>query len=354
MNQIQQPRIFVIDALRAMVLLGILLTHTAQLFCFDNEYNDLGYLDLGNTAIYHYILVLLSGKCKTIFCILFGISFYFILKNPNYSSKKFVWRCIILICFGLLNKIFYTTEILMWYGLCGILLVPFRYLSHKKIVYTFICFYSLFIICKFFTIDILKLPERDFYIRYIANNSLINITTYPLQSSILDYLYIMIPYGLIETLSLFLLGYYMGIAGYVNNLRKYVTAKFTMGIGVCYIITTVVYHQSFAPYLFSLNSLVGALAYSVFFIYLYNKINIRLYPLESYGKMGLTNYTLQNICGVIFMAQIFIPKEISANKIMMYMLFFYILQMIFSSLWMTHYKYGPLEGLWRKIMNLIN
>lgn len=354
MNQILQSRIYVIDALRAVTLLGILLTHTAQLFCFDNEYNDLGCLDLDTNPLFHYILVLLSGKCKTIFCILFGISFYFILKNPNYSNKKFIWRCIILICFGLLNKILYTTEILMWYGLCGILLVSFRHLSCRKILYTFICLYLLFLICKFFTIGVFKLPERDFYIRYIISNSLIDIMTYPLQSSILDYLYIMIPYGLIETLSLFLLGYYMGIAGFVNNLQKYVTTNFTIGIGACYIVSAIVYHQSFAPYLLSLNSLIGALAYSVFFIYLYSKINIRLYPLESYGKMGLTNYTLQNICGVILMAQIFIPKEISANKIMIYMLFFYILQMIISSLWMKHYKYGPLEGLWRKVTNIIN
>ena len=35
-----QKRIDVIDALRAVTLLGILLTHTAQLFCFSNMYNE--------------------------------------------------------------------------------------------------------------------------------------------------------------------------------------------------------------------------------------------------------------------------------------------------------------------------
>ena len=214
MNQIQQQRIGVIDALRAITLLGILLTHTAQMFCFDNEYNELTYLE--SSSIFHYILVLLSGKCKTIFCILFGVSFYFLLRNPNYSNRKFIWRCIILICFGLINKVFYTTEILMWYGLCGIILVFFRNIGYKKIIYSSICLYLIFIICKVYSFRIIEIPERDFYIRYLTDKSIIELMTYPLFDSILDYLYIMFPLGLLETVSLFLLGYYIGQAGYIN------------------------------------------------------------------------------------------------------------------------------------------
>ena len=352
MNQIQQQRIGVIDALRAITLLGILLTHTAQMFCFDNEYNELTYLE--SSSIFHYILVLLSGKCKTIFCILFGVSFYFLLRNPNYSNRKFIWRCIILICFGLINKVFYTTEILMWYGLCGIILVFFRNIGYKKIIYSSICLYLIFIICKVYSFRIIEIPERDFYIRYLTDKSIIELMTYPLFDSILDYIYIMFPLGLLETMSLFLLGYYIGQAGYINNLSKYVTFKIVMLISGIYIGTTLIYHQLFLPYLFSLNSLIGALAYSIIFIYLYNNLGKSIYSLESYGKMGLTNYTLQNVCGVIFTSLFFIPLKISASIVLFCMILFYIIQLIFSSLWMNRHKFGPLEGLWRKITNVIN
>ena len=348
-----QNRIEVIDALRAVTLLGILLTHTAQLFCFSNPYNEQIYLNMESNMLAHYLLLLFSGKCRIIFCILFGLSFYFLLRNPLYSNKKYFWRCVILMGFGVLNKFFFSIEILIWYGLCGVLLIPFRNFKTKNILFLSIIFYIIFLIFREANFDYI-FPERNFYIRYLENTSLFDIISYPILSSILDYFAIVFPKRLFGTISLFLFGYYLGKSGFVSSLDRYITTKLVVVSLVLFVISTCLYHQSFGLILYSINSLIGAITYSSCFIYLYNRINIHFSALERYGRMGLTNYTLQNVCGVILCVLIFIPYGFSFDSVLICMLVFYSIQMILSFVWLKYNKYGPLEGLWRSFTNLVN
>lgn len=78
-----QKRIDVIDALRAVTLLGILLTHTAQLFCFSNMYNEQVQMYMENNSLVHYILLLFSGKCKIIFFYFIWIKFLFFIEKSK-------------------------------------------------------------------------------------------------------------------------------------------------------------------------------------------------------------------------------------------------------------------------------
>ena len=117
-------RITSIDALRGVVLFGILLVHASAFFCFSlPDVFSFSQIDLFLKEIVEFFL---NGRCRIIFSFLFGVSFYLILKNPNYSSKKFIWRCFLLFLIGLIVKFVYTHNILMWYGLMGIILVGFR------------------------------------------------------------------------------------------------------------------------------------------------------------------------------------------------------------------------------------
>ena len=106
-------RITSIDALRAFTLLGILLVHATN--GFGLSYN--GCFSTLDVLLNKGVKLFLVGKCNSIFAILFGVSFYLILRNPNNSSSKFVWRCVLLVFIGLINKAFYSFDALMWYGI---------------------------------------------------------------------------------------------------------------------------------------------------------------------------------------------------------------------------------------------
>lgn len=127
-------RINSIDALRGATLLGILLVHVNGGFGYQFDTASFSLYEKGLRGV---IYILLSNRCAPIFSMLFGVSFYLILRNPSYNSSKFLWRCILLICIGLFNKLFYTYDALMWYGLWGIMLLPMRNTPQKY--FSYIC-----------------------------------------------------------------------------------------------------------------------------------------------------------------------------------------------------------------------
>lgn len=56
---------------------------------------------------------------------------------------------------------------------------------------------------------------------------------------------------------------------------------------------------------------------------------------------------MQGIVGVILSALLFIPYHWAFEYILIAMLLFYVLQVVFSIIWLKHFRYGPLEWLWR-------
>ncbi len=72
--------------------------------------------------------------------------------------------------------------------------------------------------------------------------------------------------------------------------------------------------------------------------------------LTPYGRMGLTNYEAQGIIGsIIFSLWGFgsIFGRWHATELFCLGIAFYIVQVVFSRIWLTYFKYGPLEWFWR-------
>lgn len=98
------------------------------------------------------------------------------------------------------------------------------------------------------------------------------------------------------------------------------------------------------------DNMAGFAAYCATVLYMYYHINCkRLYSwLASYGRMGLTNYSLQAIISVFIMSSSGADlSEAPTWCIIVYLIIFYICQVIFSHIWLKYMYYGPLEWLWR-------
>lgn len=352
----QKERITSIDALRAIVLLGILLVHTRDLFGFFNPNNSFTYFTQFDNILSKGIEVLLSGRCNIIFSVLFGVSFHLILKNPNYSSWKFVWRCILLCLFGLLMKIFYTYDALMWYGLMGIVLVLFRKASPRSLIFAFCTIIPLSQCLVRISLGDTLFGGNGTLERYTLPTTLVEIIHYPLISSIADYLRIVFNGGVFKTLAYFVLGYLLAKMGVVDNLPRHSKMHNVLILAFLYVVFFVLYHFSGSNlyiYLFFTN-IFGGLFYALLFIYVYYRCSgkISFSWLEAYGKLGLTNYCIQNVCGVVLMSTIFVPRQIGFAAILCCSIMFYVIQMFFSVVWLRFNKFGPLEWLWRCLTNL--
>ncbi len=340
----KKERITSIDALRAVTLLGILLTHTRELFGW--VLSDVNMGVVGQVSSY-LIEIILSNRCNTIFGILFGVSFYLILRNPSYSTRKFIWRCFLLMVYGIFIKIFYTYDALMWYGICGMVLAFFRHLSVKKLWIAFVVVYSLNVaISNLFDLGQLFFGTQLTSDRYVGERSLSEILSYPVWVAVVDYIKIAIssPLG---TLSKFLLGYCIAKSGIIENLKDCLKSKYLLILSGLYIGLSLIGIVFEMKYIKNIGYLFGSLCYAAIFLYIYYKTHPLFRFLEPYGKLGLTNYSLQGIVGVILMSTFFIPNNMSFEWILLSFVIFFILQVIFSIWWLKYHRYGPVEWVWR-------
>ncbi len=341
----QKTRITSIDALRAVTLLGIIIVHTLNGFGFKYE---LGFIGL-DKFLASFIKLFLSHKCNTIFSLLFGISFYLILRNPSNSTSKFVWRCFLLMIIGIFNKFFYTYDALMWYGLCGICLAPIRYLKPRNIFLVFIFLTLMRLALRPYHIGNLIWGEASMS-RYGADFSLTEIISYP--SAIIDYLRIVFNAGIFGTLSLFVLGYWFARIGVIDNLKDNVTNKAVFIFWLLYISSFGLFYLfGKNSFLSTFNNYMATFAYSSTIIYLYyhaKSIRSVLEKLEPYGKLGLTNYSMSSICGVLLMGAYGLNLcHKSLFLALIIFLIFYLIQAIFSFYWIKYFRYGPMEYVWR-------
>lgn len=343
-------RIISIDVLRAFALFGIILVHTTPQF-------GCGILDTRIFPIDSYtaklVHALFEYRCATIFCILFGVSFYIILKNPKNSSRKFVWRCFLLMLIGIFDKVFYWADALMWYGICGMLLVLVRRFSYKSLTGIII---SLFIISFFLS----KLQLGAYLDDYIGDS---HDLRYSYECSLLDsiallpyavvyYMRIALNGGVFITLAKFMIGYLIGKLGFIEIMDKKTSIKHLFISFIVYLFF--IFFYSYSTHFIWLAkqgfALSGAIFYSLMVIYVYNHTRLQsiLSFFSYYGRCGLTNYMTQGIVGVIIFCHMGIAwMHVGFSILLIGAIAFYILQAIFSHYWLKFFNNGPMEYIWR-------
>lgn len=344
-------RITSIDSLRAFALLGILIIHTT----FGFGAGGIDYTKTFDYALKFGIMLLFRNRCMLIFNILFGVSFYIILNKKDYPASKFVWRCFLLMMLGLLNRIFFNNDVLFKYGLCGMLLVLIRNMSNKCI-YVII---GVLIMLGMFLKEIELGKVIDCPSRYIENISFWQfLQSYPSSLFVLIKQFLNGDFFIIY--ANMAIGYVMGRLGFVESMDTIIKTKHViLFLGVYFVIGMIYVSQyfgvTFNPFVYvllmNLFWYCGAAFYWILFIWLYNnsKCFNKIFTLfEPYGKLGLTNYTMQGLVGVaVFYFCGIAYKGISFSIILVCVIGFFLMQTIFSIIWLKYFKNGPLEYLWR-------
>ena len=342
---IKKNRITSIDALRAVTLLGIIMVHAFDGF----GHGAVAPSSLIDEWLNWFIKTFLMSKSNTIFSLLFGVSFYLILRNPQNTSTKFLWRCFLLMLIGVVNKLFFTYDALMWYGIFGMMLVPVRYMKPKHI-FVFFCvvFMSSVVLERF------KLGNVFFGVaegnRYAGDGTFIDVLTYPY--AVKDYARGIFNHGVFAPYALFVLGYWLAVKGYIEKLEQLVTGKLVLVCWVIYLVSFALPDAGVLKHLFRRINIYGAsFAYTTSVIYLYYHsagVQSVLRLLEPYGKMGLTNYSIQGIIGVCIIWQFTTGVwTYSLGGVFLVFMGVYLMQAVFSYVWLQHFRYGPMEYLWR-------
>ena len=397
---VKDNRITVIDALRGFALLGVVLVHMQQhysIFNFGAFTPAEPAFPVLDERIGWLTRNVLMGRFINIFAFLFGMSFFIQMDRAAKKGvdfrRRFIWRMIILFLIGVVGSAFYSGDILSFYALFGLVLVLLYPLKTKVLVIIasliligaprWISFGYDKIAAPRETTVVANVPEtervraeRPRQITDVAQEtpSLANTIKSNLTDGRMRTLRYQFSWGGrgYLTLTLFILGLVVGrirffetvhlhtrrnislfvlfaagawIIGRMNGLLPQEHTSFMQGITPS---ATALFRMT----LNDVNMVLFSAAITMGFVVLYHMKGIGkcLNLLTSYGRMGLTNYETQGIIGSILFSlwgfgSIF--GRWPATELFCFGIAFYIVQVVFSKIWLTYFKYGPLEWFWR-------
>jgi len=381
-------RIDVIDILRGFTIFGILLVNM-PLYGWPNwgpmrgirAQLPGGQLD---EAASWLLWLFAEDKFYPLLSFLFGVGFSIQLARLSASARPFLpvyrRRLLALLLIGLMHGLLvWSGDILVTYALTGFLLLPFRARSPKTILV--------------FAIALLLIPialmpvQRDLHQRLFAhivasdadyralwNESLRayshgTFAEISLERARAFAWSLSWPISWLQILGLFLIGLYAGrreffqkLQTYLPFIRKALWGASALGVvgmlfraGVCKL------PELLGPYLSGLGEegleTIGNLGLCVFYasalILLVQRPawKSRLAPLAAVGRMALSNYLLQSfVCTIVFYSygSGLFGKVGPAGGLALSVAI-YSVQVPLSLLWLRHFRFGPMEWVWRSL-----
>ncbi len=377
-------RMSVVDALRGFALMAIVLLHSIEHYnLFHTPEWQPQWLSGLDSAVTDVVWFLLAGKAYATFSLLFGFSFYIQMRNARLRGVdfrlRFAWRMLLLAGFAQLHALFYNGDILLFYAVCGLILIPASSWSNRTVLIVA----GILLLQPIDWIHMLTAHFSPDYIdtnsRFVAfaasaeqtamNGNLLQTLSNNIINGQLYSNFWQVEAGRIcQTPALFLLGMWLGRNEmFVKSQRSMRFWQRTLllsllAFGPLYLLktfispmlshTTWVSHFGIAlglPVNFTLMTIFVSLFVICWFKkgdgYRFQRISI------TYGRMSLTNYITQSIIGVTLFYNFGLGlfRYSGATISMLIGLGIILLQVWWSNGWLSTHRQGPLEALWKRL-----
>jgi uncharacterized protein len=379
---IKSPRIEVVDALRGFAILSIMLLHNIEHFdfyFFPEYFPD--WLKATDKIIWDTLFFLFGGKSYAIFALLFGFSFY--IQNDNQDKLgndfrfRFFWRLILLFGFGFINTIFYEGDILMFYAVLGLALIPVCKWSTKAVFIT-----AIFLMAQplewakyiyiLFHQEYVPTPNlSDFYFSkmgaYLNSTSFVDYAIGNIQIGKMAAMFWSWENGrFLQAPALFMFGMLLGrkkmfvitneTSAFWSKALLYSVILFIPLYTLKTILPDLISRKAELERLLVIITSWSNVAFMTvlvsLFVKLYqtknvNKILMKLVP---FGKMSLTNYIMQSIVGafIYYKYGLGLVEYTGATYSLFIGITLFLLQLSFCKWWLKTHKQGPLEAIWHK------
>ena len=396
MNSVQpisiSERHTLLDVLRGFALLGVLLanrvTHSGYFFL-----SKAGQEALGTSHIDHYVEwfehFLIDGKFYSLFSMLFGIGFALQMKRSdgieNHFSSLFRRRLLIMFILGLLHAtLLYIGDILTVYALTGLVLILYRNASDKTLLRSAFIFtllpllqYAIFWAINLTTPDEPLVSSGDdtprFFDQLISTfqtGTFIEITQANIGALIFGrYPDLIFTGRFFRVLAMFLIGFYISrnmLFANVNVNRSLIQKAMIWGaiigipcnIALAMMMTTDAYYELeplgiVEPLVYAFGVPALCLFYASSIALMFENQNRKkiFMVFAPVGQIALTNYLMQSlICVFIFKSfGLGLTALVGPAKLTVIALLIYTSQVIFSHVWVKHFRFGPMEWLWRSL-----
>jgi uncharacterized protein len=343
-----QGRITVIDSLRGFALLGILLVHATGRFFMNPGHGS------SSVMLDRLLAEIMSGKFNTIFNMLFGVSFYIMLSRAEAKGVdfrcRFEWRLVILILIGYFHRLILPHEALLPYGVMGLALILFWKFSKNRVLAIAVACLLIHPFAAGIVHHLTPAPSGPGNAVHVSFSSAISYFQYNAQQLRNPVAVFLDADWFFKIFGLFLLGFYLAGAGFFENIesKRNLYLK-TAGIAlVLYLIFRIGSRYTVKElYVYSHYCLSAVMVCGFILLYSTQAKNILKY-MEPYGKMGLTNYIMQSVFGLLVFAPFFLGlNHLNTISNIFIALVIYSLQIMASVWWLRRFAYGPFEWLWR-------
>jgi uncharacterized protein len=400
LQPIKKDRIDVLDGLRGFAIFGIFIINirifSGYALMGEEMRDELLYTRWDH--VFNWIhIVFFSAKFYTLFSLLFGIGFAIQLIRATQKNQSFLLffsrRILFLFLIGLVHLwIIWYSDILVFYALCGFLLIPFRKFSNSGLIWMA---FLLLLLTAFHTLYIhnhgggyanyfyqklsegwikLELPKApsDYdtfrmpdIVEIIRNESWNTVLRFNMVGPLLRLYLISYDARIIRILAVFLIGFWFGRKIVFNKLHenKPLLAKMAIAGWIIGLPLNILFVEGDAELftdslqiltqnlITSLGYISLSVAYATSFFLLYKtKLKMTLsYLFNSVGKMALTNYLLQSVLGILlfYSAGMGLGKYFGSTLLTLAVLVIFGLQIMLSKIWLTYYQFGPVEWIWR-------
>lgn len=392
-----QERVVLLDLLRGIALLGILMVNMPLMNApFTTELGSMAiWTDPANEKAMWIIRFFFTGKFYVLFSLLFGIGFYYFLKKAEEAGKSvmslFYKRLGWLLVMGILHVVLlWYGDILVFYALFGFVMTWFKKRSNTTLIVWGFVFLTIPILLTVVLVVLinfaLTIPgeadamKQGFAMAQAQLEALTQktLTVYPEgsfaeivrmrlteYSNILGGVFFFFP----NVLGIFLWGMVLARKGVLENLEKHKgffrrLLFFSLPVAIAgnlmlahygskssyveFTWDTVLYMIGLGyggpAMTFVYISIIAHCYYKGYFAKLANAI-------AKTGRMALTNYLSQSlIATTLFFSYGFgLYGKVNIWQGMLLTLAIYVVQVIWSHYWLQHFRFGPMEWLWRTL-----
>lgn len=384
-------RYVILDALRGFAILGIGMANYPEfsLYTFQPAETAAAMPTAGIDRVLRYLLyMLVDGKFYTIFSVLFGIGFSLIISNATRKGKNgfrvFYRRMSWLLLIGFAHLMFiWSGDILMLYALLGMTLPLFFRLPDKRLLQTAAFFLLLPVAVDALTsaagirlsapavraqwhyCRLYGITEENFGHWLRDAGSYREVFQFLVQGALVRVQEFVDGNRYFKVLGLFLIGLYIGRHRlyarpdeHTRLLRRVAAGGFAFGLpaSAAYAWSCMNGHpwgEAWQAVLYVAGVYPLGFAYMAGLCLLHlRRKRWRLWrALAAPGRMALTNYIGQSVTGVFLFYGIGLGWGAGVGLVHteLIVLAVYLLQALFSRLWLSACRFGPLEWGWRML-----
>ena len=361
-------RITSLDLLRGVAVLVIVLMNAVSFKLGPAPYFNLNaggsetWLDWA-VGVFGEIFV--DQKIMGIFSLLFGAGILLFIERAERREARPVllnlWRNVLLLGIGVLHALLWEGDVLIAYAIAAVFLLALRKLSSRALI-------AIGAVVFFLSVP------NTLLIQSIANNTDVSLaglwdpeqlsssTAGGKGPSLHDALGGLLLFGyFLRALGLILMGAGLYRLGFMNGAMAASTYRLVAAIGLGIglplatagvVVTALGDYSQDVAFIGQVPNTLGTIPASLGFmslIILWNqrRDNWLIRRLLATGRMALTNYLSQTVLGMLVLNVLLGDVSVTRTGIFAFCMGIWVLQLWWSPLWLSRFRFGPAEWLWR-------